>query len=48
MDTRLKVQQSLADDFNTVKAVEAVLELVSFGNKELQKKHEVRETQETG
>lgn len=41
MDTKLKVRKSLADDFDTVKAVDAVLELVSFGNKELQKKPEV-------
>ncbi|KAK4318430.1 hypothetical protein Pmani_010567 [Petrolisthes manimaculis] len=39
-ETRLKVKRSLADDFDTVKAVDAVMELVSLGNKELQKKPE--------
>ncbi|KAK3860994.1 hypothetical protein Pcinc_032989 [Petrolisthes cinctipes] len=39
-ETRLKVKRSLADDFDTVKAVDAVIDLVSLGNKELQKKAE--------
>ncbi|XP_053648874.1 cysteine--tRNA ligase, mitochondrial isoform X2 [Cherax quadricarinatus] len=38
VETRFKVKRSLADDFDTVRALDAVLDLINLGNKELQKK----------
>ncbi|XP_037774063.1 cysteine--tRNA ligase, mitochondrial-like [Penaeus monodon] len=37
-ETRSKVKKSLADDMDTVRAFDAVLELIALGNKELQTK----------
>ncbi|XP_069164926.1 probable cysteine--tRNA ligase, mitochondrial isoform X2 [Procambarus clarkii] len=38
VETRMKVKKLLADDFDTVRALYAVLDLINLGNKELQKK----------
>lgn len=40
-ETRAKVKKSLADDMDTVRAFDAVLELIALGNKELQTKPQV-------
>ncbi|XP_042224194.1 probable cysteine--tRNA ligase, mitochondrial isoform X2 [Homarus americanus] len=37
VETRVKVKKSLADDFDTVRALDAVMDLINLGNKELQK-----------
>ncbi|KAG0727966.1 putative cysteine--tRNA ligase, mitochondrial [Chionoecetes opilio] len=37
VETRSRVKWALADDFDTVRAVEAVMELISLGNRELKK-----------
>ncbi|XP_071535122.1 probable cysteine--tRNA ligase, mitochondrial [Panulirus ornatus] len=38
VETRFKVKKSLADDFDTIRALDAVLDLVNLGNKELRTK----------
>lgn len=37
VETSAKVKRLLADDFDTARAVDAVMELITFGNKELKK-----------
>ncbi|XP_063849931.1 probable cysteine--tRNA ligase, mitochondrial [Scylla paramamosain] len=37
VETRARVRRSLADDFDTARAVEAVMDLITLGNRELKK-----------
>ncbi|XP_001601176.1 probable cysteine--tRNA ligase, mitochondrial [Nasonia vitripennis] len=47
-DTRQEVNSALADDFDTAKAMHAILKLISLGNKMIQAKHVTTAARETG
>lgn len=41
VETKIKVKKSLADDFDTIRALDAVLDLINLSNKELRTKPQV-------